>query len=263
MLISFCLLLSFFMGLPQCTGSYVHCDPCDEKALSMCPQVPVGCELVKEPGCGCCRTCALSEGQQCGVYTQQCSQGLRCLPRNGEEKPLHALLHGRGMCRNEKGYKEHHPPTDHDSREPDDIPEITENPLPAKVPLHNKNRVSDKKAEALRKEKRRRLEKSKTVIQADYSPYPIDKQETVYGPCRRQMVEILKQLKNSSRILTQALYLPNCDKKGLYKRKQCKPSHGRRRGICWCVDRYGLKLPGSENKGADIHCQELESSNNE
>lgn len=111
MLISFCLLLSFFIGLPQCTGSYVHCDPCDEKAFSMCPQVPVGCELVKEPGCGCCRTCALSEGQQCGVYTQPCSQGLRCLPRNGEEKPLHALLHGRGMCRNEKGYKEHHPPT--------------------------------------------------------------------------------------------------------------------------------------------------------
>lgn len=98
------------MGLSGCLGSYVPCEPCDQKALSMCPPVPVGCQLVKEPGCGCCLTCALSEGQACGVYTGTCTQGLRCLPRSGEEKPLHALLHGRGVCTNEKGYKPAHPP---------------------------------------------------------------------------------------------------------------------------------------------------------
>ncbi|KAK1789214.1 hypothetical protein P4O66_015158 [Electrophorus voltai] len=103
-------LVTFFLGLSQCFGSYVPCEPCDQKALSMCPPVPVGCQLVKEPGCGCCLTCALSEGQACGVYTGTCTHGLRCLPRNGEEKPLHALLHGRGVCTNEKGYKPLHPP---------------------------------------------------------------------------------------------------------------------------------------------------------
>lgn len=51
-------------------------------------------------------TCALAEGQSCGVYTERCAQGLRCLPRQGEEKPLHALLHGRGVCLNEKSYRE-------------------------------------------------------------------------------------------------------------------------------------------------------------
>lgn len=90
-------------------SSYVPCEPCDQKALSMCPPVPVGCQLVKEPGCGCCLTCALEEGQACGVYTGPCTRGLRCLPKNGEEKPLHALLHGRGVCRNEKLYKLMHP----------------------------------------------------------------------------------------------------------------------------------------------------------
>lgn len=92
-----------------CCASYVPCQPCDQKALSMCPPVPVGCQLVKEPGCGCCLTCALEEGQPCGVYTGPCTRGLRCLPKNGEEKPLHALLHGRGVCRNEKLYKLMHP----------------------------------------------------------------------------------------------------------------------------------------------------------
>ncbi|CAL8240655.1 unnamed protein product [Merluccius merluccius] len=110
MFLSLCLLVTFVLGLSGCLGSYVPCEPCDDKAMSMCPPVPLGCQLVKEPGCGCCLTCALSEGQACGVYTGTCAQGLRCLPRSGEEKPLHALLHGRGVCTNEKGYKPAHPP---------------------------------------------------------------------------------------------------------------------------------------------------------
>lgn len=100
------LLLAACAGPAQSLGSFVHCEPCDEKALSMCPPSPLGCELVKEPGCGCCMTCALAEGQSCGVYTERCAQGLRCLPRQDEEKPLHALLHGRGVCLNEKSYRE-------------------------------------------------------------------------------------------------------------------------------------------------------------
>ena len=109
MFLSFCTLVTFVLGLTRCLGSYVPCEPCDQKSLSMCPPVPVGCQLVKEPGCGCCLTCALSEGQACGVYTGPCSHGLRCLPRSGEEKPLHALLHGKGVCMNEKVYKPLHP----------------------------------------------------------------------------------------------------------------------------------------------------------
>lgn len=100
------LLLAACAGPAQGLGSFVHCEPCDEKALSMCPPSPLGCELVKEPGCGCCMTCALAEGQSCGVYTERCALGLRCLPRQDEEKPLHALLHGRGVCLNEKTYRE-------------------------------------------------------------------------------------------------------------------------------------------------------------
>ena len=29
---------------------------------------------------------------------------------------------------------------------------------------------------------------------------------------------------------------------------QCRPSKGRKRGFCWCVDKYGHPLPGFDGK---------------
>ncbi|XP_073701675.1 insulin-like growth factor-binding protein 5b isoform X2 [Garra rufa] len=226
---------TFLTALSISGGSYVPCEPCDQKALSMCPPVPVGCQLVKEPGCGCCLTCALAEGQACGVYTGTCTHGLRCLPRNGEEKPLHALLHGRGVCTNEKGYKPPHPPIDV---------------------------INSKKHAAVRKDKKKQQEKHRTLGSMDYSPLPIDKHEPEFGPCRRKLDGIIQGMKDTSRVMALSLYLPNCDRKGFFKRKQCKPSRGRKRGICWCVDKYGVQLPGTDYSGGNIQCKDLENSNN-
>ncbi|XP_056610201.1 insulin-like growth factor-binding protein 5b isoform X2 [Triplophysa dalaica] len=228
-------LVTFLTALSISFGSYVPCEPCDQKALSMCPPVPVGCQLVKEPGCGCCRTCALAEGQACGVYTSTCTHGLRCLPRSGEEKPLHALLHGRGVCTNEKGYKPSQPPIDV---------------------------INNKKNAAVRKDKKKQMEKHRFVGHLDYSPNPIDKHEPEFGPCRRKLDGTIQSMKDTSRIMALSLYLPNCDRKGFFKRKQCKPSRGRKRGICWCVDKYGAQLPGTDYSGGNIQCKDLENSNN-
>lgn len=102
-------------------------------------------------------------------------------------------------------------------------------------------------------------------------------------------------MKDTSRVLALSLYIPNCDKKGFFKRRQvwtfiptnrpigcitaalspcrcrlipfpstfclqCKPSRGRRRGICWCVDRFGMKIPGINYAGGDLQCKDHESS---
>ncbi|XP_029112710.1 insulin-like growth factor-binding protein 5 [Scleropages formosus] len=256
-------LLALALGLPRALGSYVPCEPCDQKALSMCPPVPVGCQLVKEPGCGCCLTCALAEGHACGVYTSTCAHGLRCLPRGGEEKPLHALLHGRGVCTNEKGLKASHADQESQENEEGGVTEAAEDVYPAaKVPLLPNDHINRKKAQAMQNDRKRKQEKLRFVGPLDYSPPGADKHEAEFGPCRRKLDGIIQKMKDTSRVMALSLYLPNCDKKGFFKRKQCKPSRGRKRGICWCVDRYGVQIPGTDYSGGDVQCRDLENGGN-
>lgn len=111
--------LALLLGLPAAraaagaagAGPVVRCEPCDARALAQCAPPPAGCaELVREPGCGCCLTCARREGQPCGVYTERCGSGLRCLPPPGEARPLQALLEGRGLCANASAAGRPRPP---------------------------------------------------------------------------------------------------------------------------------------------------------
>ncbi|KAE8278510.1 Insulin-like growth factor-binding protein 5 [Larimichthys crocea] len=263
MLLSVPFLLLPLLSITGCGSSYVPCQPCDQKALSMCPPVPVGCQLVKEPGCGCCLTCALEEGQPCGVYTGPCTRGLRCLPKDGEEKPLHALLHGRGVCRNEKLYKLQHPSKDRESHGDAVLPVPESVPPQTKVPIYG-DHISKQKLQAMMQAKHRikQLARLGPTSNLDFSPQSLDKLDPEFGPCRRRLDNLIQSMKDTSRVLALSLYIPNCDKKGFFKRKQCKPSRGRRRGICWCVDRFGIKIPDINYAGGDLQCKDLDSSSN-
>ncbi|XP_045915250.1 insulin-like growth factor-binding protein 5a [Micropterus dolomieu] len=263
MLLSVSFLVVPLLTITGCGSSYVPCQTCDQKAMSMCPPVPVGCHLVKEPGCGCCLTCALEEGQPCGVYTRPCTRGLRCLPKNGEEKPLHALLHGRGVCMNEKLYKMLHSSKDGESHD-DAMPPAPElMPPQTKVPLY-RGHIDKKKAQAMEQANVRKnyLARPGLIRNTDFSASSLDKLEPEFGPCRRRLDSLIQSMKDTSRVLALTLHIPNCDKKGFFKRKQCKPSRGRRRGICWCVDRFGLKMHGINYAGGDLQCKGLDSSSN-
>lgn len=110
--------LGLLLGLPAAqagagaagAGPVVLCEPCDARAQAQCAPPAPGCaELVREPGCGCCLTCALREGQPCGVYSERCGSGLRCQPPPGEARPLQALLEGRGFCANANAAGRPHP----------------------------------------------------------------------------------------------------------------------------------------------------------
>ena len=86
---------------PSMFRTYFGCPTCDESA---CPPTEPGCELVKEPGiCGCCHTCALSEGSPCGIYTNRCGTGLKCTPSPFSEEPLQDLFLGTGSCEKSQG----------------------------------------------------------------------------------------------------------------------------------------------------------------
>ncbi|GAA6098538.1 insulin-like growth factor-binding protein 5a [Tachysurus ichikawai] len=255
-LFSACALIAL---LPACLTYYVPCDPCDPKALSMCPPVPTACQAVKEPGCGCCLTCALREGHECGVYTGTCAAGLRCLPRVGEEKPLHALLHGKGMCMNEKDYK---PATD---QEPPKgvLGLVSENLLHhSKGPMFSQNHINNKKVLAVQKNRKQLQSKLRTTVHINSSPLSVQKVQPEMGLCRRKLDIIVRRMKDMPRVVALSLYLPNCDKKGFFKRKQCKPSRGQKRGICWCVDKFGATIPGTHYSGGNIQCKDPESNSN-
>ncbi|KAK9523987.1 hypothetical protein VZT92_017858 [Zoarces viviparus] len=264
MLLSVSFLVVPLLSITGCGSSYVPCQPCDQKAQSMCPPVPVGCHLVKEPGCGCCLTCALEEGQPCGVYTGPCTRGLRCLPKNGEEKPLHALLHGRGVCRNEKLYKLMHTLKDGESHDDAVLPVPEPMQPQTKAPLYGRDHIGSRKAHAMKqaKDRKKQLARLGPASNLNFSPLSLDKLEPEFGPCGRRLDNLIQSMKDTSRVLALSLYIPNCDKKGFFKRKQCKPSRGRRRGICWCVDRFGVKIPGINYAGGDLQCKELDSSSN-
>lgn len=93
--------LASFTRRSGAVETVIRCEPCDAAARLLCKPLPKDCaERVREPGCGCCMTCALSFGQPCGVYTGRCGSGLSCQHQPGETKPLQALLDGRGICAN-------------------------------------------------------------------------------------------------------------------------------------------------------------------
>ncbi|PKU46581.1 hypothetical protein llap_3138 [Limosa lapponica baueri] len=188
------------------------------------------------------------------------------------ELPVACLKPGEGTKPLALGQRTVHVPLqvcpERESREHEEptTSEMTEETYPPKAYRPKHGRLSDMKAEALKKDRRKKLTLAKFVGMAENTAHPRVvipelRQEFELGPCRRHMEASLQELKSSQRMVPRAVHLPNCDRKGFYKRKQCKPSRGRKRGLCWCVDKYGMKLPGTDYLSGDLQCHAFDSSN--
>nr|XP_046156509.1 insulin-like growth factor-binding protein 3 [Oncorhynchus gorbuscha] len=284
--------LAAFTRFAETVGPVVRCEPCDAGALMECKPLPKDCaERVREPGCGCCLSCALAEGQACGVYTGRCGSGLICQFQPGETRPLQALLEGRGACSSAASktlntfllpaQKQENTSGEHSGAgdEPRANGTVTttktvagstvgmeggggghRGAIEAKPPLHTKLDVIIKK-EQNKKSQSYKVESVSGGVNSDMHNFSLDnKRETEYGPCRREMESILNSLKISNVLNPRGFRIPNCDKKGFYKKKQCRPSKGRKRGYCWCVDKYGQPLPGYDGKErGESQCNNLEN----
>ncbi|XP_008336712.1 insulin-like growth factor-binding protein 3 [Cynoglossus semilaevis] len=262
-------------------GPVVRCEPCDAGALLQCKPLPKDCaERTREPGCGCCMTCALGEGQACGVYTARCGSGLSCRHQPGEIRPLQALLEGRGVCTPAASKRLNSIPIpqrpDNGGNQVEDGGANTTQPMPVlpgaatakgghyrgstdiRPSPHNKliQKEQNKKTQSYK------VEPVSGGANVDVHNFSLEnKRESEYGPCRREMESILNSLKISNVLNPRGFRIPNCDRKGFYKKKQCRPSKGRRRGFCWCVDKYGQPLPGLDGRerGGEMQCYNLES----
>ncbi|XP_042339786.1 insulin-like growth factor-binding protein 3 [Plectropomus leopardus] len=273
--------LAAFTRLAGTVGPVVRCEPCDAGALLQCKPLPKDCaERVREPGCGCCMTCALAEGLACGVYTARCGSGLACQHQPREIRPLQALLEGRGVCSRAASKKLNsilippQKPENAGNQVEEGYANVTaamtvlpgmatvrgghsRGSMDTRPPLHNK---------LIQKEQNRKTQSYKVEsvsggANMDMHNFSLEnKRETEYGPCRREMESILSSLKISNVLNPRGFRIPNCDRKGFYKKKQCRPSKGRRRGYCWCVDKYGQPLPGYDGRErGETQCYNLES----
>ncbi|KAJ7986351.1 hypothetical protein DPEC_G00339020 [Dallia pectoralis] len=294
MLLGLCALcFAAFTRFAETVGPVVRCEPCDPGTLVQCKPLPHDCaEGVREPGCGCCLTCALAEGHACGVYTGRCGTGLTCQPRPGESLPLQALLEGRGACSGAAAKRlgtillnvqKQENPREEPARaeEPERRGNITSatsastaakaggagadamvkhrGTIEAKLPQHT--RLDVIKKEQSKKTQSYKVESVSGGLNTDTHNFSLEnKRENEYGPCRREIESTLNSLKISNVLNPRGFRIPNCDKKGFYKKKQCRPSKGRKRGYCWCVDKYGQPLPGINVKGnGEVLCYHLES----
>ncbi|CAK7299596.1 Insulin-like growth factor-binding protein 6 [Vulpes lagopus] len=210
-------------------AALARCPGCGQGAQAGCPGACVQEEDGGPPAEGCAEAggCLRREGQPCGVYTPNCVPGLQCQPPEEDEAPLRALLLGRGRCRRARG-----PPG--------------ENPKESK-PQAGTTRPQD----VNRRDQQRNPGASTTT---SGRPNPGGVQDAEMGPCRRHLDSVLQQLQTEVYRGVHTLYVPNCDHKGFYRKRQCRSSQGQRRGPCWCVDRMGQPLSGSPDGDGSSSC---------
>ncbi|XP_061731104.1 insulin-like growth factor-binding protein 3 [Nerophis ophidion] len=85
-------------------------------------------------------------------------------------------------------------------------------------------------------------EKSQTA-----DPAPTEDPEE--APCRKLLTTLIRSLDSYLFKSHHDIYMPNCDKRGFFRKKQCWSSRGKKhRGRCWCVDESGLPVTSYTHK---------------
>ncbi|XP_041039680.1 insulin-like growth factor-binding protein 4 [Cetorhinus maximus] len=240
----------------------IRCLPCTDERLAHCPPVDNTCteEVVREPGCGCCRMCALSRGQLCGVYTARCGAGLRCYPQLEESKPLETLMQGRGICmelpevERIQAIQAETQASDVEAVNPspggtegtqDQLAGTNFRFIPAPGHVIPDRLFETRNSADAQMGMRARL---------NYKQKPREP----LGPCQEEMQRAIERIIVIQQHANEELYrfhIPNCDKRGFYNLKQCESSLDGQRGRCWCVFRWnGKRIPGSHEVRGDPQC---------
>uniref|UniRef100_A0A3Q3WH02 Uncharacterized protein n=1 Tax=Mola mola TaxID=94237 RepID=A0A3Q3WH02_MOLML len=74
------------------------------------------------------------------------------------------------------------------------------------------------------------------------------------APCRKLLNSVLRGLGLIIIPSDRDIYIPNCDTRGFYRKKQCHSSKGMQRGHCWCVDELGTPVPSGAKEDGTLPC---------
>lgn len=85
-------------------------------------------------------------------------------------------------------------------------------------------------------------------------PHPSHGGDMDKAPCRKLLNSVLRGLELTVFQSDRDIYIPNCDTRGFYRKKQCRSSKGMQRGHCWCVDELGAPLPTRATEEGAVPC---------
>ncbi|KAL6483520.1 hypothetical protein MHYP_G00083920 [Metynnis hypsauchen] len=85
-------------------------------------------------------------------------------------------------------------------------------------------------------------------------PHPSHSSEIDKAPCRKLLNAVLRSLELTVFQSDRDIYIPNCDTRGFYRKKQCRSSKGMQRGHCWCVDELGVTIPSRVGEDGALPC---------
>ncbi|XP_069007284.1 insulin-like growth factor-binding protein 6 [Embiotoca jacksoni] len=74
------------------------------------------------------------------------------------------------------------------------------------------------------------------------------------APCRKLLTNLIKGLDAHLFKSNHDIYMPNCDKHGFFRKKQCWSSRGQQRGKCWCVDKSGMLVSAYTRRRGSPSC---------
>ncbi|KAK1803438.1 hypothetical protein P4O66_020869 [Electrophorus voltai] len=85
-------------------------------------------------------------------------------------------------------------------------------------------------------------------------PHPSHSGEIDKAPCRKRLNAVLRGLELTVFQSDRDIYIPNCDTRGYYRKKQCRSSKGMQRGHCWCVDELGVAVATHAGEDGALPC---------
>ncbi|XP_059184188.1 insulin-like growth factor-binding protein 3 [Centropristis striata] len=83
---------------------------------------------------------------------------------------------------------------------------------------------------------------------------PAPTEDPDQAPCRKLLTTLIKGLDAHLFRSHHDIYMPNCDKRGFFRKKQCWSSRGKRRGQCWCVDQNGMLVSSNPKQTRGLSC---------
>ncbi|KAM3877875.1 insulin-like growth factor-binding protein 6 [Diretmus argenteus] len=88
-----------------------------------------------------------------------------------------------------------------------------------------------------------------------HTAVPTPTEDPEKAPCRKLLITIMNALDAQLFQPHHNIYMPNCDKRGFFRKKQCRSSRGMHRGNCWCVEENGMPVPSNTKQDGTLICE--------